>query len=103
MVTAPVADTSSRSWTERLTAELNRLVAVTVSLWPGLAPAGMATCARRDAPALYPTEIGRVRSESPASSMPSPFQSRYSVTGHPRADTAATVKESAPFPVFVRA
>src|SRR3989449_6221538 len=33
--------------------------------------------------------------------MPLPFQSRYRVTGHPRAETAATVKESAPFPVFV--
>src|SRR5712691_9707079 len=103
MVTAPLADTSSRSRTELFTAGLNRLVAVpvTVSLTPGLAPAGTATCAMRDAAAPYPRGTGPVSSESPASSRPSPFQSRYRVTGHPRAETAATVKESAPFPVFV--
>src|SRR2546426_7329456 len=33
--------------------------------------------------------------------MPLPFQSRYCVTGHPRAETAATVNESAPFPALV--
>jgi len=104
MVTAPLADTSSRSCTELLTAGLNRLVAVTVivSLTPGLAPAGTATCAMRDAAAPYPRGTGPVSSESPASSRPSPFPSRYTVTGHPRVEAAATVKESGPFPVFVR-
>ena len=64
MVTAPLADTSSRSRTELLTAGLNRLVAVTVmvSLTPGLAPAGMATCAMREAAAPYPRGTGPVSS-----------------------------------------
>src|SRR5207247_11327244 len=104
MVTAPLADTSSRSPTELFTAGMNRLVAVTVtvSLTPGLVPAGTATCAMRDAAAPYPRGTGPVSREAPASSRPSPFQSRYSVTGHPRAEAAATGQESGPFPVVGR-
>src|SRR6266702_1297341 len=105
MVTAPEAETSSRSCTELRTAALNRLVAVRVivSLTPTLAPPGTATCASREAAPPYASGIGPVSNESPASRKPFPFQSRYRVTGHPRAETAATVKESAPFPVFVSA
>ena|SRR5438445_523732 len=103
MVTAPPGETSSRSCTELLTAALKRLVAVTVtvSLTPTLAPPGTATRSNREPVAPYASGTGPVSSESPASRMPLAFQSRYSVTGHPRAELAATVKESAPFPVFV--
>src|SRR2546425_1132990 len=99
-----VAETSSRSRTALLTAGLNRLGAVTVvvSVTPAVPLLGIATLARREAVAPEPRATGPVSSESPASSTPLPFQSRYSVTGHPCTDTAATVKESGPLPRFVR-
>src|SRR3989475_1042767 len=104
-LTATGADeTSNRSCTELLTAGRKRLVAVTVivSLTPGLAAPGIATRASREAALPGVRGTGPVSSESPAPSRPSPSQSRYSITGHPRADMAVTVKESGPLPRFVR-
>ena len=44
---------------------------------------------------------GATSTESPPSRIPFAFQSRYTVTDHVWPETAATVKESAPFPRFV--
>src|SRR2546427_13167886 len=104
-LTATGADeTSNRSCTELLTAGLKRLVAVTVivSLTPGLAAPGIATRASREAALPGARGTGPVSSESPAPSRPSPSQSRYSVTGHPRADTAVRGKEAGPLRGFGR-
>ncbi len=97
------AAASRRSSTASLTAPSNRLVAVTatLSVMPGTpAMLGIATRTSRRAVPAYPRATGPASGESAPSRVPLAFASRYNVTGHPRDEATATVKESAPLPTF---